>query len=217
MSRRGKAFQRACPTCGAGVGAPCSGPSGKRKAFHQARFTGEIVTFQRERRTGMVTESEHIEAITQEAIIAEEEKIRRDIANLIAPCASPIERVFIAAFYAAYRTSSVFFYGAAKAFSPPPFDGVHVYPQVSIDGYRVDFLIADQSKSGHVRYTVVECDGHDFHERTKQQASHDKARDRHFQRKGWKVVRFTGSDIWRDPGGAASDAFEIAIGHGEDE
>lgn len=165
----------------------------------------------------MITESEHIEAIIEEAVTVAEEKIRSDIATILDPCASPIERVFIAAFYATYSSSSVFFYGAAREFAPPPFEGMHVYPQVSIDGYRLDFLIADLRKDGVARYTVVECDGHDFHERTKQQASHDKARDRHFQRKGWKVIRFTGSDIWRCPVSAASDAFEIAVGYGEDE
>ncbi len=46
---------------------------------------------------------------------------------------------------------------------------------------------------------VVELDGHDFHEKTKEQASKDKARDRAMQKEGWAVLRFTGSDVFADP------------------
>lgn len=46
---------------------------------------------------------------------------------------------------------------------------------------------------------VVELDGHDFHERTKEQSTRDKARDRDITRKGWRAARFTGSEVWRNP------------------
>ncbi len=52
---------------------------------------------------------------------------------------------------------------------------------------------------GGVPY-VIECDGHDFHERTKEQAQRDKKRDRELQAAGYKVFRFTGSEIWRSRG-----------------
>lgn len=46
---------------------------------------------------------------------------------------------------------------------------------------------------------IVECDGHDFHERTKEQAIRDRARDRAFQAAGIPVFRFTGSEIYNNP------------------
>lgn len=46
---------------------------------------------------------------------------------------------------------------------------------------------------------AIELDGHDFHERTKEQAERDKSRDRLLQAAGWQVLRFTGSEVWRDP------------------
>jgi len=46
---------------------------------------------------------------------------------------------------------------------------------------------------------AIELDGHDFHERTKEQAAKDKSRDRDLQAAGWRVLRFTGSEVWRDP------------------
>ena len=79
-----------------------------------------------------------------------------------------------------------------------------VYPQLSVGPYRTDFLVVwqpgvlDASPSGR-RTMVVECDGHDYHERTKNQASTDKARDRYMQAHGHLAFRFSGADIWRDP------------------
>ena len=52
---------------------------------------------------------------------------------------------------------------------------------------------------------VVECDGHDFHERTKEQARKDRRRDRELQAKGYLVLRYTGSEVWRDPWGCVED------------
>lgn len=45
---------------------------------------------------------------------------------------------------------------------------------------------------------VIEIDGHDFHERTKEQAQRDKSRDRYLTAEGYTVFRFTGSEVYRD-------------------
>lgn len=45
---------------------------------------------------------------------------------------------------------------------------------------------------------AAEVDGHEFHERTKAQATRDKQRDRDLTADGWVVVRFTGSEIYSD-------------------
>lgn len=52
---------------------------------------------------------------------------------------------------------------------------------------------------------IIECDGHDYHERTKEQAMHDRARDRAFQAAGIPVFRFTGSEIYNNPFGCAGE------------
>ena len=57
---------------------------------------------------------------------------------------------------------------------------------------------------------VVECDGHNFHERTKEQAARDRRRDREIQERGFKVARFTGAEIWADPFGCAAQALTMA-------
>lgn len=77
-------------------------------------------------------------------------------------------------------------------------------PQVQIGPYRTDFLF-EIWVPGKSRFLAVECDGYEFHERTKQQAERDKKRDRWFLSQNIPVMRFTGSEIWRDGHGPATD------------
>ncbi len=74
-----------------------------------------------------------------------------------------------------------------------------VTPQFQWQGYRIDFCL--RTKDGQVVF--IECDGHDFHERTKEQAERDRSRDRAIQAAGIPILRFTGREIWRD----AADVF----------
>ena len=46
---------------------------------------------------------------------------------------------------------------------------------------------------------AIELDGHDFHERTKQQAAQDRARERTIVRHGYIIHPFTGSEVYRNP------------------
>lgn len=81
---------------------------------------------------------------------------------------------------------------------------VGVVQQVYIGDYRVDFLCMmemwDSTKERmSVQWLAVECDGHEFHEKTKAQAARDKSRDRALLLRGIPCMRFTGSEIWKDP------------------
>lgn len=80
--------------------------------------------------------------------------------------------------------------------------------QVKVGPYTADFIISILDEKVTVPKIVFECDGHDFHERTKEQAEHDKKRDRYFQQNGYIVFRYTGREIWRDPESCATEAFE---------
>lgn len=78
--------------------------------------------------------------------------------------------------------------------------------------YRLDIAYMQESAPPW-RTTVsvaVECDGHDFHEKTREQAEADKRRDRDLQSIGWIVARFTGSEIFRDPIGTAKKIHALA-------
>lgn len=75
-----------------------------------------------------------------------------------------------------------------------------VAPQFKVDRYRID-IACFYTWTG--KRVAIECDGHEFHEKTKEQAAHDKARDRFLSTSGWTVLRFTGSEIHKDPFGCA--------------
>lgn len=76
--------------------------------------------------------------------------------------------------------------------------------QAPIGKYRADFLFTT-SREGGISKLAVECDGHDFHEKTKEQAAHDKKRDRFFAAQGIALLRFTGSEIYRDASACAEE------------
>jgi very-short-patch-repair endonuclease len=83
-------------------------------------------------------------------------------------------------------------------------------PQANIGRYRADFLIQCCDR-GHRKSVIVECDGHAFHEKTKDQAKRDKARDRFFTAEGYSVLRFTGSEIYSDPESCAEEIEQLLI------
>lgn len=72
--------------------------------------------------------------------------------------------------------------------------------QIKVSGYVIDFVVmlGATDKGGRPTLIAVECDGHEFHDKTKEQAARDKARDRRLAEAGLQVLRFTGSEIWRD-------------------
>lgn len=101
-------------------------------------------------------------------------------------CESPIETKLLTELYQ-LKTSDV---------------GIEV--QYEIGRYRLDFALFCGTKR-----VDVECDGHDFHERTKEQARRDRSRDRALQAAGWIVCRFTGSEIHRDAAACAVEALRF--------
>lgn len=130
--------------------------------------------------------------------------------ELLAKCASPIERRFAAAFqlYAALLEGRPWGFEDKAWLIPRLF----IEPQFEIKPYRVDFLIGWKGAPLRDVAFVVECDGHEFHEKTKEQAAHDKSRDRVLSARVARVLRFTGSEIHRKPFECASEAFGIADG-----
>lgn len=124
-------------------------------------------------------------------------------------CDSPIEAIFGAAFYVAcslHGTPLRLLREFPASMANEPF----IVPQFVIAPYRVDFLIGIGERHTRMgRCIVVECDGHDFHEKTKEQAAKDKARDRALLVRVAKVIRFTGSELHARPYECADEAWEL--------
>lgn len=139
--------------------------------------------------------------------------------HLLERCESPIEQLLFISLASKLDYYSGLF-GAALGLTV----GLQQEIKTELKTYRVDFLVTwDESEYkpddpladefGMVTTTysqiVVECDGHDFHERTKEQAQRDKARDRALQAAGYTVLRYTGSEIWKDPDGCAREVYRL--------
>ena len=134
----------------------------------------------------------------------------------LAQCESPIERAYLEGLVSAVDGSDDSDFDRLSLLSPPVDIGelisadcsdsheCVVVLQATSGRRRVDFLIADCDAR-----LIVECDGHDYHERTKEQASRDRSRDRELLRSGVPVVRFTGSELWADPRGCALESLDI--------
>jgi very-short-patch-repair endonuclease len=116
---------------------------------------------------------------------------------------SPIEAAFIAAFC---RLAAADGFAVARMSSEPAFV-ITVQPQRWFGVYRVDFLI-EYRFFGMTKRIIVECDGHEFHERTKVQAWRDKRRDRELPH---KVYRFTGSEIHANATACASEILDMIV------
>lgn len=90
--------------------------------------------------------------------------------------------------------------------------GNDLYQRGDID-YEIDlFLILNnyrlqinEKPIWYPFYVAIECDGHDFHEKTKEQAQKDKTKDRTLKAKGLTVLRFTGTEITRKPHACARE------------
>ncbi len=102
-------------------------------------------------------------------------------------------------------------YGAYLLLQPhrvmPAEAKVTMVQQAPIGQYTADFLLGVTDKKGVRHSIVVEADGHAYHERTKEQAAHDRARDRFMTMKDYRVLRFTGSEIWANPFACAEQIF----------
>lgn len=83
--------------------------------------------------------------------------------------------------------------------------------QFPFSSYVVDiaFLAFTMRSRGGNIFLAIECDGHDYHERTKEQAARDKSRDRALVAAGFSVLRFTGSEIWHRPDQCVDEICEV--------
>jgi very-short-patch-repair endonuclease len=130
---------------------------------------------------------------------------------------SPIEQMFLSAFEALRMINGfpeyeeTMFDGRSESF------GTIISCQHKIDKYRVDFFISHKSASmarenKPAIMIVVECDGHDFHDKNEIQRRYEKKRDRHMQKLGFRVFRYTGSEIVKDPFVPAAECLSFATG-----
>lgn len=128
------------------------------------------------------------------------------------PTESPLEEIFYVWWEACRR-------GRGFGRSDPFALETTVVHQVKVGRYRLDYAIAfndPKTMAEAVEFGVappkiaVELDGHDFHEKTKEQVTARNRRDRDLQTAGWHVFHFSGSEFNRDPKGCVTQVMEYA-------
>lgn len=152
---------------------------------------------------------EQVDRVTASLIDAFKGSIRYDATVLSRICESPIEVQLGCAILAHDRMDRVMRANGIIVCGPKEVSDYRedmwlLVPQYEWEGYRIDLAI--RAPRYRFKWIFIECDGHDFHERTKEQAANDRQKDRAIQASGFPVLRFTGSEIYRDPG-ACGDAF----------
>lgn len=77
--------------------------------------------------------------------------------------------------------------------------------------YRLDFYFIVKYKNQEVKYFGIECDGYEFHQKTKQQVEYDNQRQRDLQNEGIEIIRFSGSEVWKKPYKCAQEVQKIIL------
>jgi len=105
---------------------------------------------------------------------------------------------------------------------------IPLFPQRKVGNYYIDFEVdlymhfmetSLNAKDGKNLYKIgdevpkvaIELDGHDWHEKTKQQVARDKRRERELVKRGYKILRFSGSEVVKNPAECAIEAWNVAI------
>lgn len=118
----------------------------------------------------------------------------------MARCDSPIEQAYCLELFQVPGVHAIEadFNGAMIGVAVPE-RMILVFAQQPILHYRADFLLVGMSPvSAEPIFVIVECDGTDSHS-TREQLRRDEFRQRALQNTGFKVIRFSGSEIHQNP------------------
>lgn len=122
-------------------------------------------------------------------------------------CESPIEQLLSIEFEVMGLTNLVMY--------NPFIDVLAVEKQKKIkcgkNTYRVDFYIPVIYENQESIRFVVECDGHEFHQKTKEQVEKDNIRMRDLQKEGYEIIRFSGTEVWHKPRKCATEVLNIIL------
>lgn len=152
-----------------------------------------------------------IEKRVEERISHHVEGLLIDLLTDVEKCESPIEKLLAIELSREMEKSKLNHYDYGGIFYCSPQQEITVFEgQHREKKYRVDFEIEFNLMRLGIKYSfVIECDGHEFHEKTKEQVARDKERDRNLMENGITVIRFTGSEIYNNPFKCATQAVRI--------
>lgn len=119
-------------------------------------------------------------------------KTLEDISVMIEDCESPIEKILYVALISTLNSYDLFLY-------------IENQTLIESNGrkYYADFTIShDEMLNWDLRedfMLVIECDGYEFHQKTKEQVDNDNQREYDIKMAGWEIIRFSGREIYNNP------------------
>lgn len=120
-------------------------------------------------------------------------------------CESPIEQMLSLELESLHLDNSIYF--------NPNLEIIGFDKQCEIEcnknKYRVDILIPVIFYRKIYKCFIIECDGHEFHQKNKEQVKKDNIRQRDIEMSGYKIIRFSGSEIYNDAYGCALEILKI--------
>jgi very-short-patch-repair endonuclease len=150
-----------------------------------------------------------IDAVTQQQ--------RSELEDAAFGCQSPIEQMLAVALEKSYWGRNITRRECALRIKIIEIRPQEPQEMKSGNTYIPDFTIPVWDKVESCgKMFAIECDGHEFHEKTKEQVRHDRARERELIEDGYTVIRFSGSEIYDDPFKCASDVFKIIFSYFRD-
>lgn len=117
---------------------------------------------------------------------------------------SPIEAIFITAFELYIKLNNK--------------EQILLLPQREIctenKKYVVDFEFETDEYVNQFntnKKVIIECDGHQFHQKTKEQVTKDNKREYDLKMTGYQILRFSGSQIYNEPFKCAEDTYNFIM------
>ena len=122
---------------------------------------------------------------------------------------SEIERILLMTIINSYKDSFIAAVSEGDGAIEASFDRVYYQKEIK---YRRKKYIADFLFELGKYKVIVELDGYEWHKHT---FTKDRQRDRAFRRAGIDIIRYSGSEIMKDPISCAVDLFQYIESHWE--
>ena len=172
----------------------------------------EKITYDEEYGNRQYNVEKHLEWKVLDVLTHREWLYERVLIESLYDCESPIEQLM------AFEIDDVCQYFSAS----PPISNIDLLGiskqtpiKVGKKTYRADFTIDLAFYHNGIPKQLlkldIECDGHEFHHKTKEQVDYDNERTRAIQSAGYDVLHFSGSEIYRKPFGCGQEIKKYII------
>lgn len=168
-------------------------------------------------------EEEDKSSLIQEINHLDLEYIFQSLESIFTYCESPLEQKFLLALLREYtknciNTGKELFGGNItiwdneivdiKTFYPPNYEiensNIFLFINPTIGKYRPDIVFSNLEG----KKIIFELDSYQYHN-TKNKLTEDKIRERNLHKDGYKIYRFSGTEIYKNPTKVAQEALEI--------